>query len=385
MDPYYTVNTPNCPIAHDATQIRRVDYHLWQRLRPPINEDCETTVGNLAARSGLSYTACLNRCLALERLETLPQLKETVERLQHIGFNYLTLIDQVLNNLGEPTQDVLERIDTELNKYLSPTRPGQRLPSYANLRRKLNSLVATEQPEDTPKESADTSGPDGGNYSCESQSGSRAGIYADYDPATTAQLDDAISRTAKERGISPAAALAGLILGEYSSPQVVLNLYQASDVPNAPIFVAGFGWISHDSGQKLADAATTVRYMSDIAEKRSRNYATPNDIKAFVNGRDGTCRYPGCTVKAERCQKDHCVDFEDGGPTAAYNLVNLCQHHHNIKTDGRATYVIDPHTSDVIWLFNDGTWQTTSPEGPISPRSCNWLRTVEQVMAGRRG
>ena len=78
------------------------------------------------------------------------------------------------------------------------------------------------------------------------------------------------------------------------------------------------------------------------------------------------------------------MDFADGGPTAAWNLVNLCQHHHNIKTDKRARYILDPATGDVVWLFVDGTWQTTTATGPLAPETCNWLQTVDQAIATRR-
>lgn len=63
---------------------------------------------------------------------------------------------------------------------------------------------------------------------------------------------------------------------------------------------------------------------------------------------------------------------------------NLCQHHHNIKTDKRAKYVIDPDTDDVVWLFADGTWEATVAEGPLSPDACNWLQTIEQAIIARR-
>ena len=62
----------------------------------------------------------------------------------------------------------------------------------------------------------------------------------------------------------------------------------------------------------------------------------------------------------------------------------LCQHHHNIKTDKRARYILDPATGDVVWLFTDGTWQTTTATGPLAPETCNWLQTVDQAIATRR-
>ena len=37
-----------------------------------------------------------------------------------------------------------------------------------------------------------------------------------------------------------------------------------------------------------------------------------------------------------------------------------------------------------MWLFTDGTWQTTTAAGPLAPETCNWLQTVDQAIATRR-
>lgn len=49
--------------------------------------------------------------------------------------------------------------------------------------------------------------------------------------------------------------------------------------------------------------------------------------------------------------------------------MNLRQNHHNIKTDGRAAYVNDPETDDLIWLFDNGSWHRTQATGPMSQRT----------------
>ena len=89
-------------------------------------------------------------------------------------------------------------------------------------------------------------------------------------------------------------------------------------------------------------------------------------------------------MPARYCQLDHRVEYADGGPTSVDNLVTLCQHHHNVKTDGRAFYVMDPHTRDINWLFEDGTWTTTEPSGPLAPKNKNWVQTFAQTMTAHR-
>ena len=66
-------------------------------------------------------------------------------------------------------------------------------------------------------------------------------------------------------------------------------------------------------------------------------------------------------------------------------MVALCQHHHNMKTDGRAFYILDPVTGDVVWLYEDGTWAVTEASGPLAPASKVWARSIaEDVVAHRR-
>jgi hypothetical protein len=52
----------------------------------------------------------------------------------------------------------------------------------------------------------------------------------------------------------------------------------------------------------------------------------------FVEVRDRRCRMPGCRRRVGRCDLDHHLPYEEGGPTACWNLCCLCKRHHRIKT-----------------------------------------------------
>ncbi|WP_396121702.1 HNH endonuclease signature motif containing protein [Corynebacterium sp. p3-SID1241] len=103
-------------------------------------------------------------------------------------------------------------------------------------------------------------------------------------------------------------------------------------------------------------------------------------MRAFTQGRDATCRWPGCTVPATRCQLDHRIEYHLGGPTSPDNLVNLCQHHHNIKTDRRICYILDPITGTIAWLHHDGTYQLDHPTGPLATHQTHWNHTWAQYL-----
>ena len=56
-----------------------------------------------------------------------------------------------------------------------------------------------------------------------------------------------------------------------------------------------------------------------------------------------------------------------------------------MKTDGRAFYILDPATADVVWLYEGGTWAVTEATGPLAPVSRAWARSIaEDVIAHRR-
>ncbi len=59
-------------------------------------------------------------------------------------------------------------------------------------------------------------------------------------------------------------------------------------------------------------------------------------------------------------------------------------HAYGIKTDGGAFYIMDPHTGDIVWLFDNGRWEYDEPQGPLAPKNKNWALTVGQAIAARR-
>jgi hypothetical protein len=97
----------------------------------------------------------------------------------------------------------------------------------------------------------------------------------------------------------------------------------------------------------LLDERTGVVIETSIAE-----YLPDTAMRRFVQKRDGCCRFPGCRRNAKRCEPDHIIPFSAGGPTAIWNLVALCKHHHRVKhnagwrltmtRDGKCLWT-DPH------------------------------------------
>lgn len=309
MDAYYIVNDTNDPIAVKATEIRKQEYLFWREVKPDLEDDFDISCHTLSARTGLSERRTRDITMALYRLAELPLTKALQETYYFLDFSRLITIDAVLSKLGDIPTEILERIDQELARYLTPTKPGQVLPSNTNLRRKLNGLIAVEDPH--PNEDKE---PAAGNdsYFTYQSFGGKAGLAVEFDEATMLAIDEHVSKAAEEHNLTKAEALAKLILGEIESrAKVVLHMYRAHDQEAAPAFIRGFGWVSPETADSLRP--TQTRNMDLAKRMESESYVTPPLIGAYVEGRDGVCRWPGCNRPAENCQKDHRIDYAQGG------------------------------------------------------------------------
>ena len=88
----------------------------------------------------------------------------------------------------------------------------------------------------------------------------------------------------------------------------------------------------------------------------------------FIRLRDLTCRFPGCDVPADKCDIDHTVPYQAGGPTHPSNLKLECRCHHLLKTfwtgiGGWADKQLPDGT--VIWTAPSGRTYTTKPGGAL--------------------
>ena len=101
-------------------------------------------------------------------------------------------------------------------------------------------------------------------------------------------------------------------------------------------------------------------------------YFISDALKRRIRQRDGTCRHPGCTVRAEDCEIDHVLAFNhadpaEGGPSAEWNLVCLCKMHHQEKTFGPWSYLPGPRGDGELLIRTDtGHEYRTQPGGMLA-------------------
>jgi len=94
------------------------------------------------------------------------------------------------------------------------------------------------------------------------------------------------------------------------------------------------GPIDPASARLLAAAAPTwTKLLTDSTGQvlATEAYRPSAAIRTALTARDRHCRFPGCRQPARRCDVDHTVAREHGGPTRIENLAHLCRRHHVLK------------------------------------------------------
>lgn len=92
----------------------------------------------------------------------------------------------------------------------------------------------------------------------------------------------------------------------------------------------------------------------DLLDRGRTAYRVPEALRDFLVARDGTCRFPGCSRRAIRCDIDHRTPWSDGGRTDRDNLTCLCRRHHVLKTHGGWELMAVNDDGTVVWKGPDG-------------------------------
>jgi hypothetical protein len=110
--------------------------------------------------------------------------------------------------------------------------------------------------------------------------------------------------------------------------------------------------------ETLAAMRTTPVALPDLSTPAYR--PTAKAVR-FVETRDRTCRFPGCTRPATRSDLDHRLPWPLG-PTDPANLQALCRHHHRAKQSNLFTVTTEPDGSTLWTLTRTGqTFRSPPP------------------------
>jgi hypothetical protein len=99
----------------------------------------------------------------------------------------------------------------------------------------------------------------------------------------------------------------------------------------------------------------------------ARGYQHPTTLETAVKLRDSTCRAPGCTRPATRCDCDHVTPYPQG-ETSLGNSCSLCRRHHRLKTHAPDWQMTITPDGDVTWTTPTGTPTPPPPPHPPPPQ-----------------
>ncbi|MDN4612716.1 HNH endonuclease signature motif containing protein [Arthrobacter burdickii] len=167
----------------------------------------------------------------------------------------------------------------------------------------------------------------------------------------------------------------------------VFSLMGLSDEPGE---LEGYGPIPAEAARQLAGNATswlrllTHPYSGAILSLDRTRYRPSEDLRTWIQLREKTCSFYGCSRPASRCDLDHLVSWADDGSTSADNLYPVCKRHHMLKHRTGWTPSPDPE-GGLVWLSPGGRTYTTPPEPPpADSRSSGTARIMNDLGTAMR-
>ncbi|MEO6944633.1 MAG: DUF222 domain-containing protein [Lacisediminihabitans sp.] len=145
-----------------------------------------------------------------------------------------------------------------------------------------------------------------------------------------------------------------------------------------PAVLEGYGPIDVDTARELTGRAPSfIRLLTHpetgvVLSMGRKRYRVPEDLRKWLQLRDGTCRFPGCNCSSGRCDIDHTLDWFLGGLTDYDNLADLCGSHHTVKhkSGWALTQVRDgtgASTGQLMWTSPTGRRYITEPNMTMRP------------------
>jgi hypothetical protein len=120
------------------------------------------------------------------------------------------------------------------------------------------------------------------------------------------------------------------------------------------------------AGQPVVTWAAELRAKFQFLEtgscshaRQSPRYVWPAGLRHLIEIRQRTCAAPGCRRAAARCDIDHTVPFDQGGPTCECNGSPLCRRHHRCK-QAPGWYLAQNQPGVMTWRLPSGRAHATA-------------------------
>jgi hypothetical protein len=89
-------------------------------------------------------------------------------------------------------------------------------------------------------------------------------------------------------------------------------------------------------------------------------YHPSRKLQHLIRARNATCTAPGCSRPAARCDLDHTIPWDQGGPTCECDLAPLCRHHHRAK-QAQGWHLEQPEPGLLVWRTPAGRAYASRP------------------------
>ncbi|WP_426718390.1 HNH endonuclease signature motif containing protein [Corynebacterium auriscanis] len=397
----WRVDDPSDPVSLASKTINALHVYLAYLTLPRMEDLIDDHTTRVHARTGLTVWKAEQIAMVGLTLTNFPRFAHLVSG----GAFHFQLVFRLCEHLSIVKTNHRKLVDHAVVKLLEPTVPNQAMRSLKWIDDTLARLMefidplAVPVPKDTPDTDAGTNtGTDGDADAGTDADTDNTGINPDdvppmdedtyhdgvssfsydnrdpnyttftltVDAITGVELLKAINNAATTNNTTQGQAFLGLLRGQ-TTASITLNLYKNTfGLPLDDVFGEGH-WLTTAASAAWLDRIT---HLAGAGTSDNNGYQPSARTAAMVAGRDGHCRFPGCTIPAHRCQIDHVHRYDHtnpttSGPTSTDNLHLLCAKHHRLKTAGNWDVTLHPDGTETWTSHGDGHTITTTSDGPL--------------------